>query len=448
MRRQVGWWLALPSLAFGIGIGWPAAAASYLDHWRFVCDDFRRNYSYTAYKGIDWEAMFVAHRGVFESVGSADEFATRLNEALLALHDWHVAVRRPNGAWIGYNAAYPRNYPAQLVTHHAVVPYTNVLSAGALVHARLTDSIVHVILPTLGAEAFDLVDDATLLEHFRSFRSAAGLVLDLRYNAGGSEIHARRIASFHVRTPTDYGTTLWRAADEPGGFLAPTTHRVMPDENLHLDLPVVVLVGQRCLSSCEWLALMFREAPNAILMGDRTRGGTGNPELVTLSELGVSYLRSRWIGRTREGQIIEDQGIAPALYLRADRSYDDSARRDHLLERALEYLRWRQRPGFAGVDVNFASDTDGDGASDVAEFTFGTDPMDATSVPLVRVSPEGLTSNLPVPASREVFVRSADSPVGPWTEVEGTRASGSSVVFPWSVTDRRGFFRIGAELAP
>lgn len=85
----------------------------------------------------------------------------------------------------------------------------------------------------------------------------------------------------------------------------------MPHAQLHLDLPVVVLVGKTCLRSCEWFALMFREAPNAILMDDRTRGGTGNPAVVSIAELGVSYLRSRWIGYTPEMEVIEDRDFRP-----------------------------------------------------------------------------------------------------------------------------------------
>lgn len=211
---------------------------------------------------------------------------------------------------------------------------------------------------------------------------------------------------------------------------------------------MVVLVGQRCLSSCEWLALMFRQAPNAILMGDRTRGGTGNPELVTLGELGVSYLRSRWIGRTPEGLLIEDRGLSPALRLRPEKSYDDLARRDHLLERALEYLDWRRRPDIAGSDMNASTDTDRDGAADVAEFAFGTDPRDPTSVPTAQLTPETLRLTGPLPKSRETFVESADSPLGPWTEVEGSRGAVSSPAFPVPRTAPQGCFRIGAELAP
>ena len=90
---------------------------------------------------------------------------------------------------------------------------------------------------------------------------------------------------------------------------------------------------------------MLRQAPNAVPMGDRTRGGTGNPVLRSIPELGVSFLSSRWIGYTPEQEIIEDHGIFPALGLRPEWSYDDTSGRDFLIEHAIDYLEWRQDIG-------------------------------------------------------------------------------------------------------
>lgn len=150
---------------------------------------------------MDWTEIFDRHRARFEQPLNPDQVATNLHESLLVLHDWHVAVQKPDGGWLGYNVPFPRNYPARIATNHAATPCTNHLSAGALIHARLTNDLVHLIIPTLDTATFDRIGDADLASLFQSFAPARGMIIDLRYNSGGNELHARRLASFFVREP-------------------------------------------------------------------------------------------------------------------------------------------------------------------------------------------------------------------------------------------------------
>jgi hypothetical protein len=425
-----------------------ARAASFLEHWRAVGDDFRENYSYTTYKGVDWSEVFETNRARFEGELTAEQFAINLNESLRVLHDWHVAVQKPDGLWIGYSAPYPRNYPAQIATNHAALPYENYQGAGALGHARLTNGAVHLIIPTLETAMFDKIEDDDLFDLFQSFEHASGLIVDLRYNAGGNELHARRLAAFFVQVPTLYGYTRTRAPAEPGGFTPLTDSHVLPNPIPHLDLPLVVLIGQRCLSSCEWLTLMFREAPNAILMGDRTRGGTANPVLKSIPELGVNYLRSRWIGYTPEMEIVEDRGILPAVSMRPEWSYDDATGRDFLLEHAIAYLDWRQRIGNPRTPINRRTDTDRDGASDASEFVAGTNPFDSGS--LLRLGIAGPVPTLEwTTTSRRAFVIfESSSPSGAWNQHPSSPLYFPLTTLKLSGSPAQRFFHLSAELAP
>ena len=285
-----------------------AHAATFLEHWRAVCNDFRDGYSYTAPKEYNWTEIFELNRGRFEGELTPAQFATNLHESLLVLHDWHVAVQTPDGTWLGQTASYPRNYPSRLVTNHAATRYANYLSAGALYHARLTNDAVHLIVPTLDTATLDQVSDDDLLALFRSFENARGLIVDLRFNSGGNELHARRLASFFVRDPTLYGYTRTRSPSEPDGFTPLTARQVIPHEQLQLGLPLAVLIGQHCLSSCEWLTLMLRQAPNAVLMGDRTAAVPAirysdrypNSAFPTCTAVGSVILRNRKSSRTTE----------------------------------------------------------------------------------------------------------------------------------------------------
>ena len=425
--------------------------ATPLEHWKTVCDDFRDHYSYTEHKGVDWSEVYERNKPRFEVPQSAAQFATNLHESLLVLHDWHVAVQKPDGGWLGYSVPVPRNYPAQVATNHAATIYVNYHAAGALVHARLTNDAVHLIVPTLDSAAFEKLRDNDLDELFGSFAGARGVIFDLRYNSGGNELHARRLAAFFVREPTLYGYTRTRSPTEPDGFTPMTARHVVPNAGRHLDMPVVVLTGARCLSSCEWLVLMLREAPNAILMGGRTRGGTGNPDLVSIPELGVKYLRSRWMGYTPEGELIEDRGIQPTIGLRSEWSYDDANRRDLLLEQAMAYVDWRHRVGNSNSPVHGRTDTDADGVPDVGEFVAGMNPNDAASVPRLRVTGPSIGLAWVSAARRAYWIQEASAPTGPWVDLPGTpfHFPLSSASVPASGSDQSGrFFRLAIELAP
>jgi C-terminal processing protease CtpA/Prc len=102
----------------------------------------------------------------------------------------------------------------------------------------------------------------------------------------------------------------------------------------HFDGPVVGLIGKRCLSSAEWFTLMLRAA-GATLIGDTTRGGSGNPQRFTLDN-DVSYTVSQWVAYTGDMVAFEDVGIAPDTPIPADSSFDET--RDYVLEAGLDEL--------------------------------------------------------------------------------------------------------------
>jgi len=107
--------------------------------------------------------------------------------------------------------------------------------------------------------------------------------------------------------------------------------------------PVVCLIGQRCMSSAEWFILMMRNL-GATLIGDTTRGASGNPREYSIASNGVHYAVSTWIAYAAEdGEIsygIENNGIIPDFSVPPGEgvglSYDSE--HDYVLEEAMDYL--------------------------------------------------------------------------------------------------------------
>ena len=160
------------------------------------------------------------------------------------------------------------------------------------------------------------------------------MIFDVRANHGGDETIARKFASHLVTAPVIYGCTRSRNGPAHSDFAPAVQKTLNPSASSPFVKPTAVLIGQRTMSSAEWFVLMMRAA-NATLIGDRTRGASGNPVKKALSN-GVSYTMSTWVAYTSDMVIFENVGIAPALSVDPAQSFD--ATHDYVVERALQWF--------------------------------------------------------------------------------------------------------------
>lgn len=312
-----------------------AAALALFDE---VWNTFDQKYSYFTHKGIDWSDVRSRYRCDFAQDLSPADFAARLNDMLQELHDWHVNVFPPEGDALGYNGQVVTNFPPTLLTSYTQEGAYTKLGNDVIFHATVGNNIAHIVVDTLDTSAFNSVSDDDIENLFTTYASADGMIIDIRNNNGGNENNAIKIASRFINQPVVYGYVATRNGPGHDDFDPLVTKTLQPSSATHFNGPVVCLIGQRCLSSAEWFTLMMRAA-GATLIGDRTRGGSGNPETFTLSN-GVGYRLSRWVAYTPDMEIFEDHGISPDSALHPgqgpDNSFDDT--HDYVLERALELL--------------------------------------------------------------------------------------------------------------
>jgi bacillolysin len=395
------------------------------DYWREIWQDYEDHYSYFDHKNIDWPGIYEATKQSFEGLGPT-QFAIRLSEVLEVLHDWHVYVQLPDSTYRGYQTPYPRNYLNELSTRYTVdgAAYANLKGANAVYHARLTGNVAHIIVDTLSTSAFNPISDADINTIFALYHDTDGLVLDIRGNNGGNEANAVRFAARLTDTAVPYGHVRYRQPQTVPYQFDPFVEKTLTPATSRYLKPTVGLIGQRCMSSAEWFALMLQASPNTILIGDRTRGASGNPLERHVPELNISYSISQWIAYDDHKMPFEDRGIEPAVHVTPDASYDDGANRDLVLEKALAYLEWRQVLGDQLPRVSSTSDHDGDGRTDVEEWLAGTDPTVPDSHGLrfladeIRVRPEGgLELRWISEPGRQYHLLRATRVTGPWHPV-------------------------------
>jgi len=90
------------------------------------------------------------------------------------------------------------------------------------------------------------------------------------------------------------------------------------------------------MSSAEAFLLMLKQAPKATLIGARSFGASGNPQPHPLAN-GVTVFLPSWKAMLPDDTMFETVGISPTVEVKT--SPADFARRDPVLERAVELLR-------------------------------------------------------------------------------------------------------------
>ncbi len=96
------------------------------------------------------------------------------------------------------------------------------------------------------------------------------------------------------------------------------------------------------MSSNESFLLMMKQAPDAVIVGARSQGSSGNPKPHDLGN-GVTVFLPSWKDMTVDGHELEGVGVPPDIEVNA--TANDFRESDPVLTAALEHLRkGRQQP--------------------------------------------------------------------------------------------------------
>ncbi|MDY6781773.1 MAG: S41 family peptidase [Cyanobacteriota bacterium] len=153
-------------------------------------------------------------------------------------------------------------------------------------------------------------------------REIPGLVIDLRDNGGGSVALLVSLLSFFwsAENPLLLDDTFSQRQDiESGNAIAYGSFEIPPDfpifaptPDLHYSGSVVILVGENCLSACEFFADWMQRYERATVIGTRATGGAGGSVTwVPLPEEALfTYTYTREVDR-RGKPYIEGRGVQP-----------------------------------------------------------------------------------------------------------------------------------------
>ncbi len=250
--------------------------------------------------------------------------------------DLHVSLMVGGEEWnVRFGTAsrsVPPNVDANTLAD--VVPRWKVIS-DAVQWGRYDDGVVYVTMHECSDAAADEV--VAVLMEAKAGGWVKGVVLDVRRNAGGDELAARRVAGVLLDEPRVYSRNRTRGPEFLEGW-SPVYERVVqpsPAADRH-GVPVAVLTGRYCVSSCESLVLMLKGAPRVVTVGARTFGSSGNPRPSLLAN-GVTVWLSSWEDLTVDGRPVEGAGVEPDVKIECE--VDEFQTRDPVLERGLKEVR-------------------------------------------------------------------------------------------------------------
>ena len=286
---------------------------------------------------LDWDAVQSKYRAKAKNARTYQEIGNIVAQMFSHLRDGHV--------WVKHRG---KNLPVFKVAHKLNVNRNTriygrflgrIQPAGKrLMWAKTKDNIGWIMFPRWdGADLPDLFDD--VMEQMRNTR---GLIIDVRWNGGGDSELAKYIAARFVDTKRVYGYYQYRNGPNRTDLTEKIEQTLSPRGPWRYDRPVILLMGQGCVSACESFCAMMAACPNVTTMGDHTRGSTGFPVPFRLDG-GIEISIPQWIAYLPNGQVIDGTGVLPDVAF-TPKPNSFTGDRDELLSMALGRLSGNPLP--------------------------------------------------------------------------------------------------------
>ncbi len=295
---------------------------------------FDRDYAMFALRPeVDWAQLRRQYRPKALDCKTTEEFAQVCATMLKPLRDLHVWLTVAGRNVPVFNR--PRSANSNPEAHRALVG--ELKEDGVVRWVATADQIGFLAISGWSDASIPSVCDAALEE----MRDTRGLVLDVRLNGGGSEDLAQEVAGRFLATEFVYGYSKVRNGPGHNDLTDLRPRSVGPRGPWRYERPVILLIGQKCMSSNESFVAMMSGDPDAVIMGDHTCGSSGNPESIHLA-LDMTVSVPRWIDYLPDGTPLDERGFQPQVRFDPKPGAFTSGH-DDLLAAALERLRARGR---------------------------------------------------------------------------------------------------------
>jgi len=279
---------------------------------------------------VDWARLRAEYRPEALACITTEEFAEVCASMLRPLRDLHV--------WMTVGGVSVSVFDRPRAANSNPSAYRVLLGEldreGRVQWAVTEDKIGFIAINgwNTGPEIPAQVDKA--LEQMRDTR---GLIVDVRLNGGGDEQTAGKVAGRFLSKEFVYSYSQFRNGPKHADLTEKFPRPIKPRGPWRYHRPVVLLIGEKCMSSNESFTAMMSGATNVTTMGDHTCGSSGNPRIVKLP-LDMTVSVPRWIDYLPDGTPLDERGFQPEVVF-PPKPGAFEGNRDDLLKAALERLR-------------------------------------------------------------------------------------------------------------
>ncbi|UCF33657.1 MAG: hypothetical protein JSV78_15130 [Phycisphaerales bacterium] len=253
---------------------------------------------------VDWAAVGKEYRAKAAKCANERELVRLLTEMLEPLHDDHIWIKHYQGQIGAHHRPSRANYNLRALDR--LIGEDADYHISGVVSKKLKSGVGYIRIPSWKDE--QVVGDVE--KALEDFREAKALVVDVRSNDGGDERLAQRVAGRFATGDHVYAYARYRNGPRHSDFTEPVSRSIHPTGAWQYSRPVVLLIGQQCMSSNEWFVCMMKQCPQVTTMGETTRGSSGNPKWLDLPG-GVKVSMPTWLGLLADKSILNKGGIEP-----------------------------------------------------------------------------------------------------------------------------------------
>lgn len=230
------------------------------------------NYCFFEYKNIEWDAVYNDYSKRLKKDMGQESLFKFLNEMLQELQDGHVNITSSFnvGRYWKWFEDYPKNYNQDLIDNYLGTDY---YIAGGIRYKVLEDNVGYIRY----ADFSSPFGESNLDYIIEKLSLCPGIIIDVRNNGGGLLTNSEKLASRFFNEKTLVGYIQHKIGKGHNDFSTPSPKYIEPSKRLRYQKKVIVLTNRKCYSSTNDFVCAMQYAPNTLILGDKTGGGSGLP---------------------------------------------------------------------------------------------------------------------------------------------------------------------------
>lgn len=282
--------------------------------------------------GLDWDEVHHRYSNRLTDDMSKKELFQVLAEMLEELRDGHtnLVASHETSQYRQWYDSYPANFIDTIQRIYLGKDYKTV---AGIKYQILEDNIGYIYYGSFSAG----IGESNLDEVLNELSICDGLILDVRNNGGGLLTLSDRLAARFTNEKILTGYITYKTGPGHNDFSSLKAVYVEPaTDRVRWQKPVAVLTNRRSYSSTNDFVGKMKEMPNAVIIGDKTGGGSGLPF--------SSELPNGWSVRFSASPMYDSEmnhlefGIEPDIQV--DITFEDMQKgKDTIIESARKFLK-------------------------------------------------------------------------------------------------------------